>query len=142
MRIWFKEYTLQELIQFADKNMLKAIGMEFTKLGDNFIKAKAPVNHLTTTPVGLWHGGASCVVAESLGSCASFLCIDTDKYTAVGIEINANHVRSLTTGYVTGIVTPINIGRSIHIWDIKIYNAENDKLVCVSRLTTKILEKI
>jgi 1,4-dihydroxy-2-naphthoyl-CoA hydrolase len=85
------------------------------------------------------HGGASCVLAETLGSFAAYLCIDPAKQKAVGIEINANHIKSLTQGCVVGLVTPIHLGKSTHVWDIRIHNEANQQLVCISRLTTKVL---
>jgi 1,4-dihydroxy-2-naphthoyl-CoA hydrolase len=99
-----------------------------------------PVDHRTKQPYGLLHGGASCVLAETLGSVASALVVDADKFICVGLEINANHIRSAREGFVTGITTPIHIGASTHVWDIKIYD-EREKLVCVSRLTVAILKK-
>jgi 1,4-dihydroxy-2-naphthoyl-CoA hydrolase len=102
--------------------------------------AKMPVDHRTVQPFGILHGGASVVLAETLGSMASFLCIkEAGKQHAVGLEINANHIRSVKEGFVYGRVTPIHIGRSTHIWDIKITNEEN-KLVCISRLTVAIVD--
>ena len=118
------------------------IGIEFIELGDDFIKARMPVDHRTMMPLGRLHGGASCVLAETLGSCGSYLCIDTDKENAVGIEINANHIRGITEGFVVGIARPIHIGKTTHVWDIRIHNENNNKLICISRLTTKVIEKI
>lgn len=141
MAIWFKSYTLDDLIQRSNLNMLKYMQIEFVELGDDFITATMPVDHRTTNPVGLLHGGASCVLAETIGSCASFMCIDPEKYTIVGIELNANHVRSVTKGQVVGVTRPLHLGRSLHVWDIKIHDPSNGKLVCISRLTTKILDK-
>ena len=99
-----------------------------------------PVDHRTHQPFGILHGGASVVLAETLGSIASYLCLkDPTKEQAVGLEINANHIRSVKEGFVYGKVTPIHIGRSTHIWEIRITNQEN-KLVCVSRLTVAIVD--
>ena len=142
MRIWFKDYRLEDLIARSSGNMLQHTQIEFIELGHNFIRATMPVDHRTTTPVGLFHGGASCVLAESIGTCASYLCIDPEIHSAVGIEINANHLRSVTSGYVVGVVTPVHLGRSLHVWDIRIHDhTRPDQLVCISRLTTKILDK-
>jgi 1,4-dihydroxy-2-naphthoyl-CoA hydrolase len=88
----------------------------------------------------LLHGGASCVLAETIGSIASAMVIDHNRYQCVGLEINANHVHSATQGYVNAVATPLHLGKSTHVWDIKIYN-ENEKMVCVSRLTVAIIEK-
>jgi 1,4-dihydroxy-2-naphthoyl-CoA hydrolase len=100
-----------------------------------------PVDHRTVQPYGLLHGGASCVLAETLGSVASSLVINPDKFICVGIEINANHVRSVREGFVTGICTPIHLGASTHVWDIRIHD-DNERLICVSRLTVAILKRI
>lgn len=118
--------------------MLKHLDIEITAMEDDAFIGKMPVYHRTRQPMGLLHGGASCVLAESLGSIASYLCVDPDKYNVVGLEINANHVRSVREGYVYGVCKPLHIGRSSHIWEIKITNEEN-KLVCVSRMTNAIL---
>ena len=99
-----------------------------------------PVDHRTHQPYGLLHGGASCVLAETLGSIASAKVIDPEKFICVGIEINANHIRSVRSGLVTGITTPIHIGATTHVWDIKIFD-EREKLICISRLTVAILKK-
>jgi len=120
--------------------MAEHLAIEWTELGDNYLKAKMPVDHRTKQPYGLLHGGASCVLAETLGSVASALVIDTSKFICVGIEINANHIRSARNGFVHGIVTPIHIGSTTHVWDIRINN-EEDKLICISRLTVAILKK-
>lgn len=99
-----------------------------------------PVDHRTRQPYGILHGGASCVLAETLGSVASVLVIDSSKFYCVGLEINANHVRSVKEGYVTGIASPVHLGASTHVWDIRIYD-EKEKLVCISRHTVVILPK-
>lgn len=141
MRIWFKEYHLNNLINMGNRYMDKYIGIEFIELGPDYIKAIMPVDERTKMPMGLLHGGASCVLAETLGSVASYLCIDPTKQSAVGIEINANHIKSMSSGNVIGIVKPIHIGQSIHVWEIRILDESSDQLVCISRLTTKVLDK-
>ena len=115
------------------------IGIEFTEVGEAFIKGRMPVDYRTIQPYGLLHGGASCVLAETLGSVGSALCIDQSQFKCVGIEINANHIRGVREGFVTGIASPLHIGGSTHVWDIKIYD-EREKLVCVSRHTVAIIE--
>ncbi|MBI1780866.1 MAG: hotdog fold thioesterase [Sphingobacteriales bacterium] len=120
--------------------MIEHLGLEWSELGDNYIKAKLPVDHRTRQPFGLLHGGASCMLAETLGSYASHLVVDAEKFFCVGLEINANHVRGVKDGFVEGICTPIHLGNSSHIWDIKIYD-EKGKLACISRLTVAILKK-
>ncbi|MBP6025082.1 MAG: hotdog fold thioesterase [Ferruginibacter sp.] len=120
--------------------MVKHLGMDWVAIGDYYIKMSMPVDERTKQPYGLLHGGASCALAETIGSIASQCVIDPDKFICVGIEINANHVRSARQGYVTATCTPLHIGASTHIWDIKIHD-EREKLVCISRLTVAILKK-
>jgi 1,4-dihydroxy-2-naphthoyl-CoA hydrolase len=141
MRIWTQEVTLAEINEFSSKYMEKFLGIEVTEIGDDYLKGKMPVDDRTKMPLGLLHGGASCVLAESLGSAASFLCIDKNKQSAVGIEINANHIHSMTQGFVVGIARAVHIGHSIHVWEIRIHDEEEKQLVCISRLTTKVLNK-
>jgi 1,4-dihydroxy-2-naphthoyl-CoA hydrolase len=139
--IWFnKSLTIENLLPLGKDTMTEHLGVEWTAIGNDFIKAKMPVDHRTIQPYGLLHGGASCVLAETLGSVASVLVIDADNFIAVGIEINANHVRSARQGFVEGVCTPIHLGASTHVWDIKIFD-EREKLVCVSRLTVALLKK-
>ena len=139
--IWFnKGATVSHLADLGRGTMSEHLGMEFTGLGDDFVSAKMPVDHRTRQPYGILHGGASCVLAETLGSIASALVIDNDRFICVGIEINANHIRSAKEGYVSGTARPIHIGSTTHVWDIRIVD-EKDKLVCISRLTVAILPK-
>lgn len=139
--IWFKkDLALQDLAPLGKGTMSEYIGIEFTELGDDHIKARMPVDHRTKQPYGLLHGGASAVLAETLGSVASALVVDHTKFYCVGVEINANHLRPAREGYVTGHATPLHLGRQMHVWDIKIYNEEN-KLVCVSRLTVSVQQR-
>ena len=120
--------------------MAEHLGMEWTEVGDNFIKIKMPVDHRTKQPYGLLHGGASCTLAETAGSVASQLVVDSNKFSCVGLEINANHIRSARQGYVTGIATPLHLGANTHVWDVKIYD-DLEKLICICRLTVAILNK-
>lgn len=141
MSIWFdKELSLEKIAQLGKNTMGEHIGIEWMEVSDDFLKARMPVDYRTIQPYGLLHGGASCTLAETIGSVASAMVIDHNRFQCVGLEINANHVHSATGGYVTGIATPLHLGKSTHVWDIKIYN-ENDKMVCVSRLTVAIIEK-
>src|SRR5690606_8976932 len=136
--IWFKkEFSLQKLQDMSAGTMGDHIGIVFTVIGDNYLKATMPVDHRTRQPYGLLHGGASVALAETLGSVASSLVIDTSVFICVGIEINANHIRSVRQGLVTGIATPVHLGSSTHVWDIKIHD-ERERLVCISRLTVAI----
>ena len=141
MSIWFnKELSIESLHQPSKGTMTEHLGIEWTEIGDDFLKARMPVDHRTKQPYGLLHGGASCVLIETIGSHASAMVIDTSRFQCVGLEINANHVHSATDGYVTGIAAPLHLGKSTHVWDIKLYNGEN-KMICVGRLTVAILEK-
>ncbi len=139
--IWFdKEIKMENFTHISKGTLADLIGIEWVAIGSDFLKAKMPVDERTKQPYGLLHGGASCVLAETLGSVASAFVIDQTKYQCVGLEINANHIRSARKGFVTGIATPIHLGRSTHVWDIKIHD-EEEKLICISRLTVVIIEK-
>lgn len=140
MSIWFKkDLSIADLASLGKDTMGEHIGIEWLEPGDDFLSARMPVDHRTRQPYGLLHGGASVALAETLGSVAAAMVIDSNKFYCVGLEINANHVRSAREGYVTGIAKPIHIGASTHVWDVKIYD-EKQKLVCVSRLTVAILK--
>ena len=141
MIIWFnKELTIAEIQSLGKDTMSEYIGIEWVELGNDFLKARMPVDHRTKQPYGLLHGGASCVLSETIGSLASAMVVDHSKYVCVGLEINANHVRSARQGFVTGIASPLHLGSNTHVWDIKI-NDERQKLVCVSRLTVAIIPR-
>lgn len=140
MSIWFQSADIQDLNRLSENTMVSHIGIEFTEIGPDYIRAKMPVSQHTHQPDGLLHGGASVVLAETLGSIASNLCIDRTKKICVGLDINANHIRSARAGYVTGTTKPIHIGASTHIWEIRITN-EKESLICIARLTMAVLEK-
>lgn len=139
MPLWFAEATPEQINQLAPHTIMARIGIEFTEVGDDYLKARMPVDDRTVQPARILHGGASMVLAETLGSTAAYLCIDPSKQTAVGLEINANHVRAVRDGHVTGTVTPVHIGTSTHIWQINIHD-ERRRLVCTARMTMAILE--
>jgi 1,4-dihydroxy-2-naphthoyl-CoA hydrolase len=141
MSIWFKKtIKLADLAPFAAETMAEHLGIEWTEIGDDYIKIKMPVDERTKQQYGLLHGGASCVLAETAGSVASHLVVDSTKYSCVGLEINANHIRSTRQGFVYGIATPLHLGANTHVWDVKIYDDLN-KLICIARLTVAILNK-
>ena len=141
MAIWFdKNISVESLRSFGKGTMTEHLGIEWVEVGKNFLKAKMPVDHRTIQPYGLLHGGASCVLAETIGSVASHLVIDPIQFYCVGIEINANHIRSAKEGFVYGTCSPLHIGSSTHVWDIRITN-EEEKLICISRLTVAIMKK-
>ena len=138
--IWYREYDVQELNGRPTNHLGALIGIEFTEIGEDFLSGRMPVNERTHQPYGILHGGASVVLAETLGSVASSMVIDWDKYIGVGLEVNANHLRPVKSGYVTGICKPLHIGSKTHVWDIKIYN-DKGKMNCISRLTVAIIPK-
>ncbi len=141
MRIWHKkDLVIDDFLHLGKDTMGEYLGIEWTEIGDDFIKARMPVDHRTKQPYGLLHGGASCVLAETVGSIASAMVVDHAKFICVGLEINANHVRSAREGYVTGIATALHLGSNTHVWDIKIYD-DVQKLVCVSRLTVAVIPR-
>jgi len=140
MGIFNPKMTLDLINGSLNKNMTKFLDIEYTEIGEDFISGKMPVDEKTQQPMGLLHGGASVVLAESLGSVASNFCVDLEKEYCVGLEINANHVRGVKSGFVYGKATAIHIGRKTHLWDIDITNEEG-KLVCKSRLTIAVVKK-
>jgi 1,4-dihydroxy-2-naphthoyl-CoA hydrolase len=141
MSIWFnKHITLDDLRDMGRGTMDEHVGIEWTEIGEDYLKARMPVDHRTRQAYGLLHGGASCVLAETIGSIASAKVIDPSQNQCVGLEINANHVHSATGGYVSAIAMPLHLGKSTHVWDIRIHN-DNGKLVCVCRLTVAIIQK-
>jgi 1,4-dihydroxy-2-naphthoyl-CoA hydrolase len=139
--IWFKkDLKVSDIQSFGDNNLGAHLGMKFADLGPDFLKGTMPVDHRTRQPYGLLHGGASVALAETLGSVASALVVDHEKYMCVGLEINANHVRSAREGLVTGTCSPIHLGKTTHVWDIRIHD-DKGKLVCVSRLTVAVIKR-
>ena len=139
--IWFnKLLSLADIKPLGSNTMGEHLAMQWVAVGDDYLKMKMPVDNRTKQPYGLLHGGASCALAETVGSVASAFVIDPDKFICVGLEINANHVRSAKEGYVTATCKPLHIGATTHVWDIKICD-EREKLICISRLTVAILKK-
>ncbi len=137
-----EHFTLEMVTEFAKNTMVDHLGIEFTAIGKDTLTGKMPVDYRTVQPYRLLHGGASVALAETLGSMASALCIDQEKYNSVGIAINANHIGGALEGegWVIGTAKAIHIGRSTHVWEIKI-EKENGKLVCISRLTVAVIKK-
>ena len=138
MAIWFGDP--KDRPPMPKGTMVDHLGIEFMEVGDDYIKARMPVDHRTRQPMGLLHGGASVSLAETLGSVAAFLCVDPQKQMCVGLEINANHIRGVSSGWVYGVARPLHVGKTTHVWEIKITD-EQDKLVCTSRITMAILER-
>jgi 1,4-dihydroxy-2-naphthoyl-CoA hydrolase len=139
MSIWIVSTTPQQINQRAQGNMLSHLGIEFLEVNDDSLKARMPVDARTLQPAGILHGGASATLAESLASVAANLCVDPSTKVCVGLEINANHVRPVRSGWVTGVATPIHVGKSTHVWQIRIED-EAGRLVCISRLTLAVLD--
>lgn len=133
-------YTVSKLNGMNENTMMEHLGIEFTDIGSEYITAKMPVDHRTHQPYGLLHGGASVALAETLGSVAAHCSIDIKKYYPVGLEINANHIRSVKDGFVYGKAVPVHIGKQTQVWEIRITDQEN-KLVSISRITIAILNK-
>ena len=138
MSIWQKPISLALMQQAAQNTAIAHLGIEFLDFGEDFIRGRVPVDARTVQPYGILHGGASVALAETLGSVAGNLCVDTSKEMVVGLEINANHVRAMRGGRVTGTARALHVGRSTQLWEIRIENDEG-KLVCVSRLTLAVV---
>lgn len=138
--LWREKPGIDQLNNRFDNNIAKLIGIEFVEITDESLSATMPVDERTKQPYGILHGGASVVLAETLGSIASNLIIDSENFVGVGLEVNANHLRPVGSGHVKGVCTPIHIGRTTHVWDIKIYE-KHGKLNCVCRLTVAIVPK-
>lgn len=137
MRIWQKPISVELLTQVSVNTAVEYLGIEFLEVGDDFIIGRVPVNRQTCQPYGLLHGGVSVTLAETLGSCgAAFAC--PPDYKAVGLDINANHLRGTTSGWVTGTARPVHMGRSTHVWQIDLRN-DAGELTCASRITMAIL---
>jgi 1,4-dihydroxy-2-naphthoyl-CoA hydrolase len=132
--------TLPQLNQMNRGNMVGFLGIEFTEVGTDYVCARMPVDERTRQPMGLLHGGASVALAETLGSIAAYCTIDADKQYCVGLDINANHIRGVSEGFVHGKASPLHLGRSTQVWEIRITD-EAGKLVCISRLTMAVLDR-
>ena len=139
MAIWHEPVKLHEVKSLVEVEMLSHLGIELLALGDDWLKGRMPVDHRTKQPAGLLHGGATCVLGESLASIASSLCVNLATHGVVGTEINASHIRSAREGWVYGICRPFHVGRRNHVWDVRITD-ENEKIVSVIRMTAAVLE--
>ena len=137
MSIWKKPISVEELAAIHKDTAVQQLGIEFLEVGPDFIRARVPVDTRTKQPYGLLHGGVSVVLAETLGSCgAAYSC--PEGHRAVGLDINANHLRGATSGWVTGVTRPVHIGRTTQVWQIDLTN-EAGELTCVSRITMAVL---
>ncbi len=138
MAIWKNHFTLDELNEHGRNTMIEWLGIRIVEIGDDYLRASMPVDHRTHQPIGLLHGGASVVLAETIGSVAANLMAEPGHY-CLGLDINANHLRSVREGVVYAIARPIHVGRTTQVWDIRI-NDEHDKPVCISRLTMAVVK--
>lgn len=137
--IWFDDFPLERARDRGKGTLLEHLGIELLETGDDYLKARMPVDARTRQPAGVLHGGASVVLAETLASWAATFCVDTAKSHCVGLEINANHLRPVADGFVYGTARPLHLGRKTQLWDVRIAT-EDGKLVCVSRVTMAVLD--
>jgi 1,4-dihydroxy-2-naphthoyl-CoA hydrolase len=141
MPIWYDPaITAEQINPIGKGNMAEYLGIEITEVGEDFLKATMPVDQRTRQPYGLLHGGASVVLAETLGSVGAAFVVDRSKYDCVGLEINANHLRGVREGFVTGIARPVHLGKTTQVWEIRIHD-NRDKIVCISRITIAVLKR-
>ena len=140
MSIWKQTADLDRINSWNANSMVDHIGIRIIEVGDDYLRGTMPVDARTKQPFGLLHGGASVALAETLGSTGAGLVVDPDKYRVVGQEINANHVRAVSEGFVIGTTRPVHIGKRSHVWEIRIAD-ERDRLVCISRITMFVMEK-
>jgi 1,4-dihydroxy-2-naphthoyl-CoA hydrolase len=140
MSIWHATATPEHLTKMGLRNLAGHLGIRITEVGEDFLRASMPVNEHTHQPFGVLHGGASVALAETVGSIASMLCVDTERYMCVGQEINANHLRAVSSGQVIATARPFHRGRTSHVWHVEIRD-EKEQLVCVSRLTMAVVER-
>ena len=140
MALWKQQATLDVVNGWSPNTMIAHLGIRITDIGDDYLRGTMPVDARTLQPYGLLHGGASVSLAETLGSAAAMLCVDPDKEVAVGLDINANHLRAATGGVVTGTARPIHIGRTTQVWEIRVED-EQQRLVCIARLTVAVVPR-
>lgn len=140
MSIWVKPYTLEELQAWVPNTMVEHLGIRLTEIGPDYLKGVMPVDRRTHQTMGILHGGASVVLAETLGSIGANLCVNLNNQVCVGQEINANHLRSVSSGEVTGTARPIHRGTRSQVWQIEIHDAQQ-RLICISRLTLAIVDR-
>lgn len=138
--IWKMPISLAVLAERSANTLMSHLGIVFTEVGEDYLVAKMPVDHRTHQPIGILHGGASCVLAETVGSTAANFCVDLSKNYCVGLDINTNHVRSIREGYVYGKATPYHIGQSTQVWSIENRDKDN-RLIAISRLTMAVLNQ-
>lgn len=140
MKIWKYDMNLADINARANNTMSEYIGIEFIEVGDDYLVARMPVDQRTRQPIGIMHGGASCVLAESVASTAGNYCVDQKTNYCVGLDINTNHIRSIREGFVIATAKPFHLGRTTQVWSIEITD-ENKKLISVNRLTMSVLSR-
>lgn len=140
MPIWKRAFTLADLDRLHADTAVEQLGIEFIGAGDDWLAARMPVDRRTVQPFRILHGGASALLAETVGSCAGNLCVPPETEYCVGLDINANHMRAASGGWVTGTARPLHLGRTTQVWEIRITD-EKDRLVCMSRLTMSVLRR-
>jgi len=140
MAIWAQSITPETLNQRGKNTMADWLDIRFTIVGEDTLTATMPATERTKQPLGIVHGGANVVLAETIASTAANAAVDQSRYYCVGLEINANHIRSVREGLITGVTRPVHIGRSTHIWLIELYNDEG-KLTCTSRMTASVITR-
>lgn len=140
MSIWTLPVTVEGLNALSPGTIIDHLGIVFTAVGDDYLEATMPVDARTHQPFGLLHGGASVVLAETMGSTGAMCCVDTERQVCVGLEVNANHVRAVRSGLVRGVARPVHVGRKTQVWEIRIHD-DADRLVCISRITLAVLDR-
>lgn len=140
MSIWFKELSIHQLNERGHHTMSDFLGIKFTEIGDDYMKASMPVTEKTKQPIGIVHGGANVVLAETLASTAANCVIDIERFYCVGLEINANHICSVREGHIIAQAYPLHLGKSTQVWEIKIVN-DQEKLTCISRMTASVIAR-
>lgn len=140
MSIWRQPVSADDLNQYQQQTLVTHLGIRYTEVGEDYLKAVMPVDARTKQPAGILHGGASAALAETLGSTGANLVVDRTKTLCVGLELNCNHVRAMREGEVTGTARPLHIGKTTQVWEIKITD-EQERLVCVSRITMAVLDR-
>ncbi|MBI5447837.1 MAG: hotdog fold thioesterase [Gammaproteobacteria bacterium] len=139
--IWKVSFTLNDLMARSRHTLVEHLGIQFTEIGEDYLKATMPVDKRTHQPMGIMHGGSSCVLAESVGSVAANCCVDITKQYCVGLDINTNHIRAIRKGYVTGTAKPFHLGKTTQVWGIEIVD-ERGKIISITRLTMAVLDHV
>ena len=140
MAIWFKPISVDDLNRYQQQTLVTLLGIRYTEVGEDYLKATMPVDARTKQPAGILHGGASAALAETLGSTGANLVVDRTQTLCVGLELNCNHIRAMREGQVTGTARPLHIGKTTQVWEIKISD-DRERLVCVSRITMAVLDR-